>query len=142
MKALINKKNAALPISNKLIELLTNVIASKQLILTELNNITINFRNDTYSPTTGGYLPVEVNLVRKLNDQFNFDYITNFCYVGSGFNTELTKELDFDFTNGIGFQLYSGHHKLAELSELFQLWQSNFIEYVKQDVFTISVTTD
>jgi len=141
MKALINKENAPLPISNELIELLTNVISSKQLNPDELNNITINFRDDTYTPTMGGYLPVEVNLVKKLNDKFSFDYITDFCYVGSGFNTELTKEIDFDFTNGVGFQLYSGHHKLTELSELFLLWQSNFIEYVEQDIFTISIST-
>jgi len=141
MKTLINKENAALPISNKLIKLLTNVISSKQLNLDELSSITINFRDNSYDPLHGGYHPVEVNLVRKLNNPFSFDYITDFCYVGSGFNTELTKEIDFDFTNNVGFQLYSGHHKLSELSELFQLWQSNFIEYVKQDIFTISVTT-
>jgi len=140
MKALINKENAALPISNKLIELLTNVISSKHLNPAELSDITIIFRDDTYTPTSGGYLPVEVRLV-IINEQLNIDYVTGFCYVGSGFNTELTKEIDFDFTNGVGFQLYSGHHKLADLSELFQLWQSNFIEYVKQDIFTISVTT-
>jgi len=140
MKALINKENAALPISNKLIELLTNVIASKQLKPTELNDITINFRDDSYDPELGGYHPVEVRLV-KVNHHLNFDYITDFCYVGSGFNTELTKEIDFDFTNDVGFQLYSGHHKLIELSELFKLWESNFIEYVEQDIFTISVTT-
>lgn len=141
MKALINKENAQLPISNELIELLVKVISSKQLNLAELSNITINFRDNSYDPLHGGYHPVEVNLVRKFNDQFSFDYITDFCFVGSSFNTELTKEIDFDFTNGVGFQLYSGHHKLAELSELFQLWQSNFIQYVEQDIFTISVTT-
>jgi hypothetical protein len=86
-----------------------------------------------------GYHPVEIRIV-KLNQWF-FDYITDFCYVGSGFNTELTKEIDFDFTNSVGFQLYNGYHKLIELSELFQLWQSNFIEYVEQDIFTISITT-
>ena len=140
MKALINKENAQLPISDELIELLVKVISSKQLNLAELNDITISFRDDSYDPTTGGYHPVEVRLV-SINKQLELDYITDFCYVGSGFNTELTKEIDFDFTNNVGFQLYSGHHKLAALSELFQLWQSNFIQYVEQDVFTISTSS-
>jgi len=140
MKALINKESAPLPISNELIELLIKVISNKQLNLAELNDITISFRDDAYDPMAGGYHPVEVNILR-VNDQFNINYITDFCYVGSGFNTELTKEIDFDFTNDIGFQLYSGHHKLADLSELFLLWQSNFIQYVEQDIFTISTST-
>ena len=141
MKAFINKENAALPISNKLIKLLTNVIASKQLNPTELSDITISFKDDSYDPVSGGYHPVELRLV-KLNDQLVFDYITDYCYVGSSFNTELTKEIDFDFTNDVGFQLYSGHHKLSALSELFHLWQSNFINYVEQDIFTISTSTN
>jgi hypothetical protein len=57
MKALINKENAPLPISNKLIELLTNVISSKKLNLAELTDITINFRDDSYDPVSGGLPP-------------------------------------------------------------------------------------
>ncbi len=140
MKVKFNQKNPVLPISDELIALLTKVITSKQLSLTNLADITFNFRDNSYDPVLGGYHPVEIRCISS-NDQWEFDYITDFCYVGSGFNTELTKEIDFDFTNDGGFQLYSGHHKLAALSELFQLWQSNFIQYVEQDIFTISTST-
>ena len=140
MKAIINKQLVVLLISDELIALLTTIITSKQLSPTNVTDITINFRDDSYDPELGGYHPVEIRLV-SINKQFQFDYITDFCYVGSGFNTELTKEIDFDFTNNVGFQLYSGHHKLAALSELFQLWQSNFIQYVEQEIFTISTST-
>jgi len=140
MKAIINIQRAILPISDELIALLTNVMTSKQLSSTNVTDITINFRDDSYDPVLGGYHPVEIRLV-SINEQWHLDYITDFCYVGSGFNTELTKEIDFDFTNDVGFQLYSGHHKLAALSELFQLWQSNFIQYVEQEIFTISTST-
>lgn len=140
MNVKFNQQNVALPISDELIALLTKVITSMHLSLSNLTDITLIFRDDSYDPKLGGYHPVEIRLVR-INEQFKFDYITDFCYVGSGFNTELTKEIDFDFTNDVGFQLYSGHHKLTVLSELFQLWQSNFIEYVEQDIFTISTST-
>jgi len=140
MKVKFNQQNVALPISDELIALLTKVMTSKQLSPTNATDITFNFRDDSYDPELGGYHPVEIRLV-SVNEQWHFDYISDFCYVGSGFNTELTKEIDFDFTNDVGFQLYSGHHKLAALSELFQLWQSNFIQYVEQDIFNISTST-
>lgn len=140
MKTLINKEIAPVPISSDLITLVSKVITSKLLETNDLTDITINFTDDSYVPELGGYHPIEIRLV-KVNKHWQFDYITDFCYVGNELNTELTKEIDFDFTNNVGFQLNSGHHNLADLSELFQLWQSNFIEYVEQQIFTISVST-
>lgn len=70
-----------------------------------------------------------------------FDYITDYTYVGCGYNAELTKEIDFDFTNGIGFHLYTGEHPLKNLSELFELWQRNFINSFEMGVFKTKITT-
>ncbi len=72
---------------------------------------------------------------------WRFDYITDFSFVGCGQDAELVKEIDFDFTSGLGFQLYSGDDDLKFFSELYKIWESNFISYFESGVFTITIST-
>jgi hypothetical protein len=98
--------------------------------------VTINFRDPNYSSDDGGYHPVEIRLQNE-GDGWRFCYITDFCYVGSGYMAELAKDLDFDFENGIFNNLF-GTYPIEQAIEMFQIWESNFVYYaVVSKVFTI-----
>lgn len=103
----------------------------------DTGNITINFRDPKYSADRGGYHPVEI---RISNGQI--EYITDFCYVGLGQDAELVKEIDFDFSARVFGHLYSPDKPIAEGSDLFEIWQANFLAYIDMNIFTITLTTD
>lgn len=98
--------------------------------------VTINFRDPNYSANDGGYHPVEMRLEND-GDGWRFCYITDFCYVGSGYMAELAKELDFDFDAGV-FQNLFGTYPIEQAIEMFQIWETNFVFYAMVSrVFTI-----
>jgi hypothetical protein len=102
--------------------------------------VTINFRDPNYSADNGGYHPVEIRLENN-NDGWRFCYITDFCYVGSGYMAELAKELDFDFEAGV-FQNLFGAYPIEQAIEMFQIWETNFVYYAMvSKVFTVNFTT-
>ena len=103
----------------------------------DTGNITINFRDPKYSADKGGYHPVEIRIT---NGQI--EYITDFCYVGLGQDAELVKEIDFDFANHVFGQIYSRDRPIAKGSDLFEIWQANFLAYIDMQIFTITITTD
>jgi hypothetical protein len=101
--------------------------------------ITINFRDPSYSADDGGYHPVEIRLENE-DDGWRFSYITDLCYVGSGYYAELAKDLDFDFDAGV-FQNLFGRYPIEQAIEMFQIWESNFVYYAMvAKVFTITTT--
>jgi len=103
--------------------------------------VTINFRDPNYSADNGGYHPVEIRLEND-NDGWRFCYITDFCYVGSGYMAELAKELDFDFEAGV-FQNLFGAYPIEQAIEMFQIWETNFVYYAMvSEVFTVNFSTD
>ena len=105
------------------------------------NGVTINFRDPTYSSDDGGYHPVEIRLENE-GDGWRFGYITDFCYVGSGYCAELAKDLDFDFDAGV-FQNLFGIYPIEQAVEMFQVWETNFVFYAMvSKVFDISVNVD
>jgi hypothetical protein len=98
--------------------------------------VTINFRDPNYSSDDGGYHPVEIRLENEA-DGWRFCYITDFCFVGSGYCAELAKDLDFDFDAGV-FQNLFGVYPIEQAIEMFQIWESNFVYYAMvSKVFTI-----
>lgn len=103
--------------------------------------VTINFRDPNYSAETGGYHPVEIRLENEMSG-WRFCYITDFCYVGSGYMAELAKDLDFDFTAGV-FQNMFGTFPIEQATEIYQTWESNFLFYATVNkAFKISFTTE
>jgi hypothetical protein len=103
--------------------------------------VTINFRDPNYSADEGGYHPVEIRLENE-GDDWRFCYITDFCYVGSGYMAELAKDLDFDFDTGV-FQNLFGTYPIEQAIEIFQVWESNFVYYaIVLNVFTIQKLVD
>lgn len=133
----IKYEGLAVPVS----PMLTLYIAD--LLISHKNEkaVTINFRDPNYSADEGGYHPVEIRLENE-GDGWRFCYITDFCYVGSGYMAELAKDLDFDFDAGV-FQNLFGTYPIEQAIEMFQVWESNFVYYAMvQKVFTITVLTD
>ena len=126
-----------LPIDSQLVTILTKHMEEALLkpnAPIKVNAITLNFRDPDYSPESGGYHPVEIRLTHR-NGGWHFDYITDFSYVGSGWNVELAKELDFDFGHDLCMTRYLPDVPLAESLELYQLFESNFISYYQMDAF-------
>ena len=133
----IKHENLALPMS----PMFTLYIAGLLSPYENEKAVTINFRDPNYSADNGGYHPVEIRLEND-NDGWRFCYITDFCYVGSGYMAELAKELDFDFEAGV-FQNLFGAYPIEQAIEMFQIWETNFVYYAMvSEVFTVNFSTD
>jgi hypothetical protein len=137
-------KTTDLPINipNPLITLINNELAQSDIKthIKQANTVTLNFRDLTYSPESGGFHPVEIQLINhKEQQQWYFNYLTDFAYCGIGY-PELEKELDFDIGLNIGMQSQLGEKPLAEYAQLFDLWVSNFISYHQMQVYQVSIS--
>ena len=121
----INITNLPLAVSDKLTDLVKEALKGKDL--TNKTSVTLNFRDPDYSAEKGGYHPVEINLKRK-GDEWHILYITDFCYVGIGPYAELVKDLDFDFGAGV-FQTQYGYYRIEEASDIYPVWEQNFVFY-------------
>ena len=131
----------ALPVCQALLALLSQEAERTDLDLGRCTQLTFNFRNPGYSAEQGGVHPVEIRLVRGLDDWL-VDYVTDFSYQGLGQDAELCKELDFNFLDGEHTMLGWGPLRLAEARELFDIWQSNFIAYCRLECFSVTVAGD
>lgn len=136
-----NRDGISLPVCQSLLSMLSQEAERTDLDLGCCTQLTFNFRNPGYSPEQGGVHPVEIRLVRGLDDWL-FDYVTDFSYQGLGQDAELCKELDFNFLDGEHFMQGWGPLRLAEARELFELWQRNFIAYCGLECFSVTVNGD
>ena len=136
-----HRDGISLPVSQALLALLSQEAERTDLDLGRCTQLTFNFRNPGYSAEQGGVHPVEIRLVRGLDDWL-FDYVTDFSYQGLGQDAELCKELDFNFLDGEHSMLGWGPLRLAEARELFDIWQSNFIAYCRLECFSVTVAGD
>jgi hypothetical protein len=116
----IDWEGIALPVSHTLLDILSQEIAHAGHDLACCTALTFRFRNPTYSPTTGGLHPVEIRLIRSINGWL-FDYITDFSYQRLGQDTELCKELDFNFLDNEHYLQGWGPLPAAQAHELFNL---------------------
>lgn len=136
-----NRDGISLPVCQSLLIMLSQQAERTDLDLGRCTQLTFNFRNPGYSAEQGGVHPVEIRLVRGLDDWL-FDYVTDFSYQGLGQDAELCKELDFNFLDGEHFMQGWGPLRLAEARELFELWQRNFIAYCGLECFSVTINGD
>ncbi|MEZ8019951.1 DUF2787 family protein [Vibrio splendidus] len=142
MKLCFSKNKLTLPVSVDLQDTLNRVITDSGKWTPMIQSVVINFRGKSYCPENGGYHPVEIRISR-LNDQWVFDYITDFSYCG--LMPELEKEIDFDFGHGVAYIRYMGEVPITESSvaEFYSMWETNFLSYIGMDCFDeIKVTVD
>ncbi|MDA0143743.1 DUF2787 family protein [Vibrio sp. RW] len=142
MKLCFSKNKLILPVSVDLQDTLNRVISESGKWTPMIQSVVFSFRQKSYSPENGGYHPVEVRITR-LNDQWVFDYITDFSYCG--LMPELEKEIDFDFGHGVAYIRYMGEVPITDpsVAEFYSMWETNFLSYIGMDCFDeIKVTVD
>ena len=126
----------SLSISPKLYSHL-QLAVSNIVIESDVTQITINFRDTTYSASAGGYHPVEISFQKEtLNNEWSLLYITDFCYYGSPY-AELVKEIDFDFSAETFYLLNSPSMfiKRSTVRRFYRTWENNFLAYLEFDAF-------
>ena len=141
MEQTIALNGLALPVSDEFAQLLLQQLSQATEGIDTLTSATINFRDPEYCAESGGYHPVEVRLVWQ-NNAWHFDYITSFSFVGLGWFAELAKELDFDFGQNCFEMRGYRPQVLAVGEEMYRLFEQNFIEYVRMEVFDVTTTVE
>ncbi|OUS31293.1 hypothetical protein A9Q98_03200 [Thalassotalea sp. 42_200_T64] len=141
MKLAINLDGLPVPVTQALVEQLSVQIDKQAIKLEQINSLVFNYRDKSYSADLGGYHPVEIRLQHNAGG-WTFDYITSFSFVGMIY-PELTKDADFDFSQGRGSLIYQGDFPLDQLASFYRLWESNFLSYIEMDCFDeITVSCD
>jgi len=130
----ILREGLALPVTHKFTKAITVMLNEEGI---SGDSVTINFRDPTYSAENGGFHPVEIRLERQ-NNAWHLCYITDFA---SGPYVELAKDLDFDFQAGV-FQNLFGVFPIEQATDMYQIWEGNFLHYwLELEVFKVSTST-
>jgi len=142
MKLNINIQGLALPVSQRLVDIFNQQLIETELPTHPLRGITVCFKDSTYSPENGGYHPVEIGVSSNDEGNWRFEYITDLANTGGTF-PELEKEVDFNFLDD---KLYSMFLPPLPLShpdsvDFYQVWESNFISYLKMECYDRVVVT-
>ncbi|MBE5201257.1 DUF2787 family protein [Pectobacterium sp. FL60-S17] len=133
----IHQEGYSLPVKQTLIDLLFKEMGNPPSHKTRIAAVSLLFKDLTYSAERGGYHPVEIRLISR-NDEWHFDYITDFSYMGTVY-PELEKEIDISWSQQYVFLAHVGDLPVNAGKELFELWQSNFIQYHAMNAYTITV---
>ncbi len=140
MKLTFNKSQC-FRVPDELLNILNTALS--KLDSPELNTtgVIFNFRDDDYSADTGGYHPVEIRL-SKHNEQWQFEYITDFSFLGHPY-PELVKEIDVCFNTHKVYQLFIGWvENNVDAYDLVNMFLTSFVSYVGMGVFTVTVSFD
>ncbi|MDM2817584.1 DUF2787 domain-containing protein [Citrobacter sp. CK197] len=133
----IHQGGYSLPVKKALIDLLLKEMGNPPSHKARITAVSLLFKDLFYSAENGGYHPVEIRLISR-NDEWYFDYITDFSYMGVVY-PELEKEIDFSWSQQYVFLAHVGDLPVNAGRELFELWQSNFIQYHAMNVYTVTV---
>ncbi|MBN3051736.1 DUF2787 domain-containing protein [Pectobacterium versatile] len=133
----IHQEGYFLPVKQTLIDLLFKEMGNPPPYKTRISSVSLLFKDLTYSAERGGYHPVEIRLISR-NGEWHFDYITDFSYMGTVY-PELEKEIDISWSQQYVFLAHVGDLPVNAGKELFELWQSNFIQYHAMNAYTITV---
>lgn len=129
----------ALPVSQALMNILSEVLDRAGMTLKGQSSLVFNFRDPDYGPVRGGFHPVEIRLLKR-KGRWLFDYVTDFSYQGREDMAELVKDIDFNFLSNEYYLIRYGQMGPASARELYMMWESNFVSYYQMGVFTVSVS--
>lgn len=133
----IKFKPSLIIIQPKLLAIWNEIISADENVNEEVTQITINFRDSSYSCDEGGYHPVEISMQKDAEtDHWGILYITDFSYYGHPY-AELVKDLDFDFSTKTFLAAYCQPRGITTQSvkEIYQLWEHNFLSYLEYEAF-------
>lgn len=133
----INLDNTTFAISSDLISIIQELTNTHPPYHGGQYAVTINFKDEDYSPESGGYHPVEIRLINR-RGKWLFDYVTDFGYVGPVY-PELEKIIDFGIDDQYTWVAVYGDIPMKEGRELFELWQENFNTYYHMGIYSVSV---
>ena len=97
------------------------------------SGVVVSFRDPDYSACTGGFHPVEFGIDRK----GRLRYVSDLAFVGRPPDTELVKEVDFDFTAGV-LRHFGVEHPIREGRALFAQYQANFLAYHELGAYVVT----
>ena len=117
---IIRQEGLSMPVSQELINIIFSEICKKPPLKPNNYAITLLFKDVNYSFENGGFHPVEIRLISR-NDEWCFDYITDFKYMGYVFLS------------------YAGDLPPGEGCDIFALWQRNFAHYHFLNIYTPTV---
>lgn len=109
----------------------------KESAFVEVQSLTLNFRDPSYSAEQGGYHPVEIRLDREAKD-WVLCYATDFAYAGG----ELEKEIDICFISELVYTSYTGTMPLHRMKSLVRDFIGNFITFYDMGIYQLTITTD
>ena len=92
-----------MPVSQELINVIFKEIGNPPPHKARIAAVSLLFKDLSYSAEKGGYHPVEIRLISR-NDEWCFDYITDFSYMGVVY-PELEKEIDISWSQQYVFLL-------------------------------------
>jgi hypothetical protein len=124
-------------VPEKLYRLLNAELKKLEKPKDETNLIIINFRDLSYSPSSGGFHPVEVRL-EKVEKLWQLVYITDFSFQGGPY-PELAIDIDVCFISKQIFSVFSGWLDTRCGNDLFELFINNFIEYYTMNAYQVSI---
>lgn len=133
----IRQEGLVMPVDQELMNIILKETGNPPPHKTRIAAVSLLFKDLSYSAENGGYHPVEIRLISR-KDEWYFDYITDFSYMGVVY-PELEKEIDFSWSQQYVFLAHVGDLPADDGKELFELWQSNFIQYHAMNVYTITV---
>ena len=85
-----------MPVSQELINVIFKEMVNPPQHKARIVAVSLLFKYLSYSAEKGGYHPVEIRLISR-NDEWYFDYITDFGYMGTVY-PELEKEIDISWS--------------------------------------------
>jgi hypothetical protein len=136
-KMTVHQSGLHLPISQAFINILYEALSYSPPSGQICSAVVINFRDQKYSAESGGFHPVEIRLIYREN-RWYYDYITDFSFIGGPW-PELEKEMDISWSQQYLWHYLIGYMDPEEGGALFELWQRNFIQYWRMNIYTVSI---
>lgn len=93
---IVHQEGLAMPVDQELINIILNEAGNPPPHKAKITAVSLLFKDLSYSAEKGGYHPVEIRLILR-NDEWYFDYITDFSYMGTVY-PELEKEIDISWS--------------------------------------------
>lgn len=100
---IVHQEGLAMPVDQELINIILNEAGNPPPHKAKITAVSLLFKDLSYSAENGGYHPVEIRLISR-NDEWYFDYITDFSYMGVVY-PELERKLISAGVNNMSFLL-------------------------------------
>lgn len=101
----IHQEGLVMPVVQELINIILNEVGNPPPHKAKITAVSFLFKDLNYSAEAGGYHPVEIRLISR-NDEWYFDYITDFSYMGTVY-PELERKLILAGVSNMSFWLMS-----------------------------------